>query len=57
MKRLTKVQERMLHDAAANGSEDFWLSAMLGLSIPHVRAERMRLQGLLDAPRSNEARA
>jgi hypothetical protein len=43
-KRLSKSQLRLLRDASRDGSEDFFLSMMLGLSREHVRVLRQREQ-------------
>jgi hypothetical protein len=43
-KRLSKSQLRLLRDASRDGSEDFFLSMMLGLSSEHVRVLRQREQ-------------
>lgn len=43
-RRLSKSQLRLLRDASRDGSEDFFLSMMLGLSREHVRVLRQREQ-------------
>lgn len=42
--KLSKAQQRMLLEASTDGSEDFWLSMMLGLSAAHAKALREQVQ-------------